>query len=99
MVALYNHYQKDSLNRDSLLQNEDFVNDARVFLNKRGRYKDEDLQDPTFVYDKYLEHFRGQNTNEVTAARDLFYARSKRRTEEGSYRTLYLRWYVFFWCW
>lgn len=82
MVALYNHYQKDSLNRDSLLQNEDFVNDARVFLNKRGRYKEEDLQDPTFVYDKYLEHFRGQNTNEVTAARDLFYARSKRRTEE-----------------
>jgi hypothetical protein len=81
MTAIYNKYKKEALNKDFLLQNEDFVNDARLFLSNRGGYDQKDLQDNTFLYDKYMEHFRGQATNEVTAARDLYYAKTSSEQE------------------
>ena len=46
---------KELKNRGYLTQNEDFLNDARRFLFTRGGYDPRDLEDPDFVYDKYLE--------------------------------------------
>tara|TARA_R100000900_G_scaffold105971_1_gene82240 strand:+ start:4912 stop:8502 length:3591 start_codon:yes stop_codon:yes gene_type:complete len=81
MTALYNKYKKEALNKDFLIKDEDFVNDARLFLANRGGYEQKDLQDNNFLYDKYMEHFRGQATNEVTAARDLYYAKTSSEEE------------------
>ena len=36
-----------------------------------------DVQNKEDVYDAYMEHFRYQNVNEVTAAKDLLYAQSE----------------------
>jgi len=72
---------KQLKNRSYLTQNNDFLDDARRFLFTRGGYNPRDLEDPDFVYDKYLEHFRSQNVNEVSAARDLYYAKTASDTE------------------
>lgn len=71
-MALYNHYEE--LNKDVLLQDEDFVTDATAFLIDRGGYKPDELSTDDKVYDAYMEHFRYQNVNEVTALKDLNYA-------------------------
>ena len=81
MAALYDKYKKSALKKDFLLQDEDFVTDAKLFLTNRGGYDQKDLQNDNFLYDKYMEHFRGQATNEVTAARDLYYAKTSSEEE------------------
>ncbi len=74
MASMYHLYDKSSLNRESLIEDQDFLSDARSFLQGREGYSDQDLNDPEDLYDAYLEHFRVQNVNEVTAAKDLNYA-------------------------
>ena len=76
MAAVYNRYHSSSLNRETLVNTPEFLKDAKTFLTSRGGYNANDLEDNDFLYDKYLEHFRGQATNEVTAARDLYYAKT-----------------------
>ncbi len=71
-TPLYNHY--DELNKDVLLQDEDFLNEAADFLIDRGGYEPEDIVESQDIYDGFMEHFRAQNVNEITATRDLFYA-------------------------
>ena len=71
-TALYNHYT--NLNKETLLGDEDFVMDASRFLIDREGYDPEDLESNEQVYDAFMEHFRYQNVNEVTALRDLTYA-------------------------
>ena len=71
-MAVYNHYQE--LNKDVLLQEEDFISDASAFLLDRGGYQPEELSTDEKVYDAFMEHFRFQNVNEVTALKDLNYA-------------------------
>lgn len=71
-MALYNHYTE--LNKDVLLQEEDFIDDASAFLIDRGGYTPDELSTEEKVYDAYMEHFRYQNVNEVTALKDLNYA-------------------------
>ncbi len=71
-TPLYNHYTK--LDKDVLLRDEDFINDASQFLIDREGYDSSDLDEGEQVYDAFMEHFRYQNVNEVTALRDLTYA-------------------------
>ena len=73
-TALYNHYT--DLNKETLLGDEDFVMDASLFLIDREGYDPEDLESNEQVYDAFMEHFRYQNVNEVTALRDLTYAQN-----------------------
>ncbi len=74
MSTLYNQYDQKYLNKDSLLENDSFVQDASQFLIDREGYDAEDLASNEQVYDAFMEHFRYQNVNEVTALRDLTYA-------------------------
>ena len=74
MASMYHLYDKSNLNRESLIKDPDFLSDARSFLQGREGYSDQNLSDPEDLYDAYLEHFRVQNVNEVTAAKDLNYA-------------------------
>ena len=71
-MALYNHYEE--LNKDVLLQEEDFIDDASDFLIDRGGYEPDELSTNEQVYDAFMQHFRFQNVNEVTALKDLNYA-------------------------
>lgn len=73
-TPLYHEYLPEDMNKDTLLQDEDFVNDAAYFLIDRGGYAAEELDTDEKVYDAYMEHFRVQNVNEVTAIKDMTYA-------------------------
>jgi hypothetical protein len=72
--ALYHTYKPEFLNRDKLIEDEDFIDDASTFLIEREGKDAEELDTKEKVYDAYMEHFRFQNVNEVTALRDMTYA-------------------------
>jgi len=67
----YDLYQSSKLNKETLTKNNSFVSDARLMLTQRENYDLKDLETPEQVYDQFMEHFRYQNVNEVTALLDL----------------------------
>ena len=67
----YSILEADELEREQLTKNSSFMNDASQFLADREDYYSDDADD---IYDRYLEHFRYQNVNEVSAMRDLYLA-------------------------
>ena len=71
---MYNTYEKEDLNKEVLMGDVDFLNDASLFLAERGKYN---LSEPKEIYDQFMEHFRRQNVNEYTATADLFHAQMK----------------------
>ena len=75
---------KENLNKETLLKNELFIDDAIGFLIDRRGYKAEDLLDDEEVYDAFMSHFRSQNVNEATAIRDMMHAQNS--DEEGKER-------------
>jgi len=84
----YNFLDKDSKNKNTLLANEDFLSDARDFLKKRGGYSEERLRDNNEVYEQFLEHFRYQNVNEISAVRDLEYAQNSNQEDKKKFANL-----------
>ena len=78
----YSAYDTDKLDRKSLTDNIDFMNDAAEFLADRENYFTDNSDD---LYDRYLEHFRYQNVNEVSAMRDLYLAQNYEKSgdQEG----------------
>ena len=71
---MYN--QQEEINKEKLLKDDQFLDDATAFLIDRGGYDAEDLMSADDVYEHYMEHFRFQNVNEVTAVNDLLYAQN-----------------------
>lgn len=72
MLKGYN--KKDSITEEELLTDVDFIRDAGLFLRERDGIEEPlSAQD---TYDKFMEHMRYQNVNEVTALRDLEYAQN-----------------------
>jgi len=71
---MYN--QQEEINKEKLIKDEQFLDDATAFLIDRGGYEAEDLMSAENVYENYMEHFRFQNVNEVTAVNDLLYAQN-----------------------
>ena len=67
----YNFLDSEEQKKENLIADQDFINDAYYFLADREGYKHSQLNTPEKVYDQFLEHFRYQNVNEVTAIRDL----------------------------
>lgn len=72
------------MDKQSLLKDDAFIRDARIFLADRGGFDAEQLADREDVYAKFMEHFRFQNVNEVTAVSDLLYAQNT--DDEGKQR-------------
>ena len=72
----YTQMSKEELNKDNLIKDVDFIYDAKQFLYDREDYQSEDNED---IYDRYLEHFRYQNVNEVSAVRDMYLAQDYER--------------------
>lgn len=74
----YTLYDQKDLNEENLIANPTFIEEASTFLEDREGYRF-DFSDPNHkkeIYDAFMEHFRVQNVNEVTATRDLFYAQT-----------------------
>jgi len=71
---MYN--QQDNITKETLIKDQQFVDDAADFLIDREGYEAEDLDTPDKVYDAYMEHFRFQNVNESTAIMDMQYAQN-----------------------
>ena len=86
--AAYNYLGKEYQNKEVLTTDDEFVTDARKFLTKREGYSEEDLASNDDVYDAYMEHFRYQDVNEVTAIRDLQYAQNANQEEKDRFARL-----------
>jgi hypothetical protein len=84
----YNFLDKENKNKENLIDNEDFLSEARNFLVKRGGYSQERLKDNNEVYEQFLEHFRYQNVNEVSAVRDLEYAQNANKQDKKEFANL-----------
>ena len=84
----YNFLDKENKNKENLIDNEDFLSEARNFLVKRGGYSQERLKDNNEVYEQFLEHFRYQNVNEVSAVRDLEYAQNANKRDKKEFANL-----------
>ena len=70
-TKVYHLYDQDNLNKDTLIKDTDFLDDAAAFLSDREGYTYNELDTDDKVYDAYMEHFRVQNVNEVTALKDM----------------------------
>lgn len=78
----YTQFSKEELTRENLINDVDFIFDAKQFLYDREDYQSDDPKD---IYDRYLEHFRYQNVNEVSAVRDMYLAQdyAEKGDDEG----------------
>ncbi len=72
MLKAYNQIQ--DLDEETLASDKEFLSDAYMFLQERTGV--EDVLSPEEVYDRFMEHMRFHDTNEVTTLRDLEYAQN-----------------------
>ncbi len=72
MLKAYNQIQ--DLDEETLASDPEFLADAYMFLNEREGV--EGILAPEEVYDRFMEHMRFHDTNEVTTLRDLEYAQN-----------------------
>ena len=84
----YNRLTPEEQKKEKLTKDDDFLDDAYDFLVQREGYKDSELDTPEKIYDQFLEHFRYQNVNEVTAIRDLEYAQNSNLQEKVKFANL-----------
>ena len=71
---MYYNYEDKDLTKENLIDSPEFLYDARSFLAERENKDFKSLENPEDVYDAFMEHFRYQNVNEVTAMMDLHHA-------------------------
>lgn len=80
---MYRTYNKGkNVNRESLLKDSEFLEDARTFLKERNNMTG--YLSPQETLDEFQEHMRFHDTNEVTTLRDLTYAQDA--DQEGKLR-------------
>lgn len=72
MLKAYNQIQ--DLDEETLASDEEFLSDAYTFLQEREGVQG--ILSPEEVYDRFMEHMRFHDTNEVTTLRDLEYAQN-----------------------
>ena len=61
------------LNKDYLIQDQEFMADVRQFLGNRKDYAFHNLRDPEEAYNLFVRHMRHSDINEVAAVNDLRY--------------------------
>lgn len=81
----YNYYNKEDMTKENLINNEKFIEDAKVMLGERENFFSDN---PEELYDRFMEHFRYQNVNEVTATRDLFYVQKADKSTKERFKRL-----------
>jgi len=81
--------QEETSQREKLLNDSQFMADAYSFITKRTS---EIPKTDDEVYDKFMEHMRFHETNEVTAVRDLMYAQESDQQSREEFARLLQRW-------
>jgi hypothetical protein len=89
MAVSYTDYDNKYLNKDVLIGDKDFIADAYQFLQNRTG---EAPADEEGVYNKFMEHMRFHETNEVTAVRDLMYAQESDDDSKAQFGRLLQTW-------
>lgn len=84
MLKSYN--RQEDITENELALDKDFLEDASLFLRTRGRITD--ALTPDEIKNKFLEHMRFHNTNEVTTLRDLHYAQNASEEEKQAFARL-----------
>ena len=84
MLKAYN--RQEDITEDELALDQDFLDDASLFLRTRGREKG--VLTPDEIKNKFLEHMRYHNTNELTTLRDLHYAQNASEEEKQAFARL-----------
>ena len=87
-MATTSYHLKDEISKDELLNDPNFQLDAAMFLIDRGGYSAADVSNKEDIYDNYMEHFRSQNVNEVTALKDLTYAQEAGEEDKAQFGRL-----------
>jgi len=72
MLKAYN--QEETLDEKELASDREFLSDAYFFLKERTGVNE--VLKPEEVYDRFMEHMRYHDTNEITTLRDLEYAQN-----------------------
>ena len=83
---LKNYNKRETLTRDELASDPEFLADASYFLRERNNVTE--LLDKNEIVDKFMEHMRYQNVNEITALRDLEYAQNANRQGKQTFARL-----------
>jgi len=83
---MYN--QQKEINKKTLINDERFISDALRFLKSRNGNDITKYTSKEKIYDDFVEHFRFQNVNEVTAINDMIYAQNATQEEKDSFRRL-----------
>lgn len=81
-LSVYTDNDSSYFTPENLKKDPQFLADATRFLAGRTGLTDEDAANPDAIYDEFMEHFRVNATNEVTAIKDFLYASEDGRTEE-----------------
>ena len=84
MLKPYN--RQEDITEDELALDQDFLDDASLFLRTRSR--ETGVLTPDEIKNKFLEHMRYHNTNEVTTLRDLHYAQNASEEEKQAFARL-----------
>lgn len=83
----YNELHSDLITKEELINNEQFLDDASVFLETRNN---EIYEDPEELYDAYMSHMRDSEVNEKTTYGDWMYVSElKDETEKQRAARLY----------
>ena len=89
---LYYNKVGSELTRDFLLQNNDFIGDARQFLFERKGFSLRELQDDQEVYDRFIRHMRHTEINELASINDLRHVNKLDDTGKAQMGKLYSVW-------
>lgn len=69
----YNYLLAEDIDRENLVSNEEFIDDAANYIFKRTD-GEMDLTDPDEIYDEFMNRMRRHDVNEVDTISDLMYA-------------------------
>ena len=69
----YNYLMPEDIDRENLVNNEDFLDDAASYIYKRSE-GEVDLTDPDEIYDEFMERMRKHDVNELDTVSDYMYA-------------------------
>lgn len=89
MAVSYTDFDNKYLNRDTLVGDKDFIADAYQFLKNRTGEAPANEEE---VYDKFMEHMRFHEANEITAVRDLMYAQEADDDSKAQFGRLLQTW-------
>ena len=67
------YWAQDALSKEELLNDDEFLRDASLYLLKRTKNYYDPIDNKEKVYNEFIEQFRGSSVNEISAIKDYNY--------------------------